>query len=126
MALDKDWQLQDPATSDKDLKHLEEYVEKIKDTKFRQRLVAAVEEFYARRGGGGLTSGYETDLLAVRYVHHYAETRYGVHFKDTGEFGLYSYFYDDRKDKTYERYYRSDREFIAEIALDNLHVEDHL
>jgi hypothetical protein len=123
MVLDKDWCWRSPATSDKDLKHLEEYVGQIKDTKFRQRLMAAVEEF-ARRGGGGVSSGYETDVLAVRYVHHYAETRYGVHFKDTGEFGLYGIFYDDRKDKTYECYYRSDREFIAEIVLDNLYVEN--
>ena len=33
--LDEDWRLRSAATSDSDLEHLEKYVQKIKDTKFR-------------------------------------------------------------------------------------------
>lgn len=127
MALDENWRMRGPATSDRDLEHLEKYVKRIKDTKFRQRLMAAVGEFFARTRGDSLTpAGYETDLLSVRYVRHFAENRYGFHFKDTNEFGLYGSFYDDSRDKTYEHYYRSDRQFEAEVHLDHLHIDERL
>lgn len=45
---------------------------------------------------------YETKVLAVYEVPDFAESKYGFHFKDTGEFGLYAWFYDDKNDKTYE------------------------
>ena len=41
-------------------------------------------------------------MLAVYEVPDFAESKYGFHFKDTGEFGLYAWFYDDKNDKTYE------------------------
>jgi hypothetical protein len=130
-ALDEDWRFRGAATSDRDLEHLEKYVHKIKDTKFRQRLTEAVHEFFSRRSGNRLTDAkdavaYETDLLAVHYVHHFAENRYGFHFKDTNEFGLYGSFYDDSRDKNYQSFYRSDRNFEAEIYLDHLRVDEHI
>ena len=127
-ALDPDWHFRGSATSDKDLEHLQDYVRKIRDTRFRQRLVAAIGEFFANRQRDRMSdpegaSAYETDVIAVYYVPHIAENRYGFHFKDTNEFGLYGSFYDDSRDKTYQSFYRSDRKFAAEIYLDYLHID---
>jgi SAM-dependent methyltransferase len=119
--LDEGWKFRGDATSDRDLEHLQKYVEKIKDTKFRQRLLAAVDQFFTHRTDNRLSAegplAYETNALAVFYVHHFAENRYGFHFKDTDEFGLYGSFYDDSRDKTYQSLYRSDRKFEAEMRL---------
>jgi hypothetical protein len=127
-ALDPNWHA---ATSDKDLEHLREYVRKIKDTKFRQRLMAAVKEFDGYRRGAKHSIplndsrvppslAYETDVLAVYDVPDFAEIKYGFHFKDTNEFGLYALFYGDNIDETHESFYRSDRQFEAERHLDDL------
>jgi hypothetical protein len=129
--LNKDWVFRGTATSDRDLEHLEKYVQQIKDTKFRQRLTAAVEEFFANRRSNRFSDAQgaiacETDVLAVHYVPHFAENRYGFHFKDTDEFGLYGSFYDDSRDKTYQSFYRSNRKFEAEIYLNDLRIEEHI
>src|SRR6516225_7332327 len=55
---------------------------------------------------------YETNVFAAHYVHHFAENRYGFHFKDTDEFGLYGFFLADNG-KMYQHYYRSDQSFEA-------------
>jgi hypothetical protein len=130
-ALDPDWQFRGAATTASDLEHLQSYVQKINDTRFRQRLVAAVREFFAHRRGDPLTDpegavAYETDALAVYYVRHFAENRYGFHFKETDDFGLYSSFYDDDRDKTYESFYRSDRKLETETYLDHLRINEAL
>jgi hypothetical protein len=125
--LDDNWKHLPPATSDSDLEHLEKYVQRIKDTKFRQRLVAAVDEFYTHRGDDsfGERIAYETRVLTVSYVHHFAENRWGFHFKDTDEFGLYTSFLDDNN-KNYQEFYRSDRKFEEEIHLDYLHIDEQI
>jgi hypothetical protein len=132
-ALDEDWRSgwsAAPATSDSDLEHLEKYVREIKDTKFWQRLKAALGEFlgYERNTDPDHLKGpiaYETSVFAVYWARHFAETRYGFHFKDTNEFGLYGVFYDDDS-KKYEHFYRSDQNFEAEIDLDHLWIEEHI
>jgi hypothetical protein len=128
--LDEGWRLRGAATSDRDLEHLKKYVQKIKDTKFRQRLVAAVDEFYLHGFDNRLDHApgepdYKTKALAVYRVHHFAEIRYGVHFKDTDEFGLYGSFHGD-DDREYRGYYRSDHTFKAEIYLDHLHFDEQI
>ena len=99
--LDEGWWLRGAATSDRDLEHLEQYVRKIKDTKFRQRLIAAIDEFQTFASAKQLSRldepgkspyVYETNVLAVRDVPHFAESRTGFHFIDTNEFALYGVF----------------------------------
>jgi hypothetical protein len=88
-----------------------------------------VDELYRRGNLFGHSNGpivHETDLLAVHLVPHIAEIRYGFHFKDTNEFGLYGSFYDDSRDRTYRRFYRSDPKSEAEIDLDYLYIEEHI
>jgi hypothetical protein len=118
------------ATSDDDLMHLKDYVRKVKDTRFHDRLNRAIIEYdnhcYNLWSEEGRKSGealYETDAFRVWQVSHFAETRYGVHFKDTNEFGLYGRFHGDR-DEPYTSFYRSDRRFQEEIILDNLHMDE--
>lgn len=119
---DPDWGLRQPATNEQEFEHLQSYVQKIKDTKFRQRLVSAAREFFAQtRDHFGQPQGaavYETKMLAVYRVPHIAEVQYGFHFKDTDEFGIYSSFYDGDRDKTYRSLYRSDRGFKTCSSLD--------
>jgi hypothetical protein len=67
---------------------------------------------------------YETSILAVRHVYHVPDDRYGFHFKDTNEFGLYGIFYADDRDKPFETFHRSDANFEAEILLDHLHIDE--
>jgi hypothetical protein len=127
--LNDHWQFRGQATSEEDLKHLQSYVQKIKDTRFRQRLIRAVGEFFAQRRTDvyGLPEGqvlYETDTIAVFHVPHFMESRYAFQFKDTNEFGLYSSFYDDDRDKNYQSFYRTDRRFQHETHLDHLHIDE--
>ncbi len=125
-ALDEDWEVCGSATSDSDLEHLEGYVRKIKDTKFKQRLRSAVAEFYSQRSDDDSEGeiSYETDMLAVCHVYHVAEIRLGFHFKDTNEYGLYGSFYDDERHRKYKSFYRSDKDFEAEEYLDDLSIDD--
>lgn len=128
---DADWQFRGPATSDEEFERLKSYVKQLKDTRFRQRLVSAVNEFYTQWRRKDFTFSekpgeplYETATFSVIKVPHYAESRYGFHFKDSDEYGLYSSFYDDSRDKSYQSYYRSDWKFEAELYLEYLHIDE--
>ena len=134
-ALNPDWQFRSSATSDKDLEHLQEYARKIKDTKFKQRIDAAIAEFHAfnidyrvsRLSPPGETPFvYETDVLAVCYVPHIMESRIGFHFKDTDEYALYSVFYADGRDEPYRSFYRSDANFEAENYIEHLLIDEKI
>ncbi len=121
IALNEEWKMIGPATSRDDLKHLKEYVIKIKDTIFKKRIVDAVDVFYRAKSDYETIDGspilYENDIFQVQHAYDVAEIRYGIYFKDTDEYGLYSFFVDDEKDKTYYSYYRSDGTFKTEEYL---------
>jgi len=117
------------ATSAQDMAHLEEYVTRFKDTRFKNRLKNAIRELHAHqrntnsdRPPEARASLYEADTFSVRPVPHFAEIRYGVHFKDTNEFGLYTIFLDDSS-KAYIGFYRSDAGFREETVLDDLRID---
>jgi len=123
-AIDEDW----PGTgaiSDPELEHLDSYAQSFKDTLFKARMEQALGEFQAyRRGKGdlGAADTYETSVLAVRPVAHFAEVRYGIHFKDTNEFGLYGAFVDDDPEKIFRSFYRSNAGFTEESILDDWRI----
>ena len=127
---DEDWKFKGPATSDEDLEHLQGYIRQIKDTRFLRRLKDAAQEFYVHRrddqAAAAHEPAYETKVLAVFRVPHFAEIRWGFHFKDTDEYGLYGVFYADSRDKPYEQYYRSDRMFEAETHLHDLRIDERV
>lgn len=121
-----------PATSDKDLEHIERYVIKIKDTKFKQRLDTAIREFNCYTSAKGISRldckakahewVYQTDYFSARFVYDIAENRYGIYFKDTNEYGLFCSFYDG--EKFFNSFLRSDATFEAQKALDDLRLDE--
>jgi hypothetical protein len=111
-------------TSDEDLAHLTKYVGQIKDTKFVLRLERAVDDYRVwDEGKGGLhwnlpdeQKTFDNYNVMVRPISHFAENRYGVHFKDTNEYGLYTFFVFDDGGITYT-HYRTDAAFQDEGLL---------
>jgi hypothetical protein len=121
-ATNRDWRMSGDATSEVDLEHLKKYVQRVKDTKFKRRIIAAVETYHSRRDlyetEANSRTVFENDVIEVLGVSHFAENRHGIHFKDTDEYGLYGSFYDDDRDKYYYTYFRSDPTFETETGLD--------
>lgn len=115
-AASEEWRYLSPMLSKKELDHLAGYAGKVIDSRFKDRLKNAVKLFSAVRGaklsdlsipeGGKL---WETADIAVYQVYDIAESVDGYWFKDTNEYGLHSRFFGD--EKTYESFYRSDRNF---------------
>jgi hypothetical protein len=59
---------------------------------------------------------YEDRYIGVFRLQSHADVRYGIHLKDTNEYGVYSFFvHDDSKTST--NYSRSDASFGNERAL---------
>lgn len=115
-AASEDWRLIMPMLNKNELSHLAGYIRQVKDSKFKERLKQAVREFAATRRSEvtdfQLADGsklYESAEMAVFRLYDIAELVEGFWFKDTNEFGVHSVFYGD--DKSYERFYRSDRTF---------------
>ena len=105
--------------NEKELEHLSKYVQQIEDTKLRFRIDRAVEIYYGRRDEE--TELLENDFYSIRPLRHFAENRYGIHLKRTGEFAIYSFFVFDNGKISYS-YYRSDPTFEQELRLDVLHA----
>ncbi len=105
--------------SDEELEHLSKYVQRIGDTKLRLRIDKAVEAYYSRRDEQ--TGLLDNDFYSVQPLHHFAENRYGIQIKRTGEFAIYSFFVFDDGRTSYS-YYRSDPTFQQEQRLDVLHA----
>jgi hypothetical protein len=98
-----------------------------KDRLFKQRIKDAMALFYKMRRAAD--AGNKSDIVGESYEDenvkvHYApmqyspEVAYGIHFKDTNEYGVYSFFSDYKSDKTYYSFYRSDRTFKDHKLLD--------
>ncbi|OYW53048.1 MAG: hypothetical protein B7Y80_19010 [Hyphomicrobium sp. 32-62-53] len=105
--------------SEEELAHLTKYVRKIEDTKLRLRIEQAVDAYYAWRDDQ--TGILNNDFYSVHPLHHFAETRYGIHLKRTNEFAIYAFFmFDDGR--TSHSYYRSDPTFEKEEDLCPLHA----
>ncbi|WP_446993340.1 hypothetical protein [Rhizobium leguminosarum] len=70
--------------------------------------------------GGDDVRDYDDGGVSVRPVpiEYSPEIGYGIHFADTGEYGLHTVFFDDERDKTYRSYYRSDSKFKEQQYLD--------
>ena len=115
-ATDRNWKFSQP-TSDRELGHLEDYAQRILDTKFKLRLQRAIQDFHLWRFEGRNSDlKLETRGYSVRPVQHFAENRCGVHLKDSNEYGLYGYFVHD-DGRVFYSYYRSDAAFESEEPL---------
>lgn len=130
-ALDVNWRHKGATTAD-NLAHLEEYVRRVKDTRFKQRLERAAEIFFAyqqgeyfagkaREAGSPL---YNSSVFSVYHAYDLAGIRHGFHFKDTNEYGVESSFRDDDRDRTYRHYGRSDMTFTEDASLDTFSFDE--
>jgi len=81
---------------------------------WQQREPEQLKRFIRARHGDLL---FETAHLSAVRVEHFAESRIGFYFKDTGEFGLYSVFVGNEPNEIFENYYRTDRTFQQEQRL---------
>jgi hypothetical protein len=108
--------------NDEELEHLEIHAQRFKDTVFENRIKKAIHELHIHRASTPKSATYHTALVEVRHVPHFAEIRYGVHFKDTDEYGLYGLCFDKTHDKTSESFFRSDASFRTEILLKSLRI----
>ena len=95
-------------------------MQELKDQTFKTALKSAVDRYYlARRmaeAAGSDLGNYEDQQIAVRHLPSYADIKYGIHLKQTDEYGIYSFFvHDDGKISNF--YSRSDQSFGSETAL---------
>jgi hypothetical protein len=92
--------------------HLSEYVQSIEDTKLIARMDQVMEDPKIYE----LTLPLDNDSYSVRYLYDHAETHYGIHFKLTNEFAIYTSFdFDDGH--TTNGHYRSDSTFEKQEIL---------
>jgi hypothetical protein len=109
-----------PVFPDDDDKILQRCMQELKDRKFRKSLEDAIEKHHVARQVaeecGSQTRNYEDRYIGVFRLQSYADVRYGIHLKQTNEYGVYSFFvHDDGKIST--NYSRSDPSFGNEKAL---------
>lgn len=101
------------STSHHLLEMMKEYAQRLKNSRFHQRMSEAMRFYHTFRSGQSEpVVKYENTTFTVQCVHdnHSVALIYGIHFKDTEEFGLYSIF--DREDgSTYQTCYRADAKF---------------
>jgi hypothetical protein len=86
-------------------------MQELKDRTFRRSLEDAIDKYYlvqrvAERSGAEI-SNYEDQRIGVFRLHSYADVRYGVHLKQTNEYGVYSFFVHD--DSKISKFYRRSR-----------------
>ena len=107
--------------------HLGRYVQRIEDTILQQKLHLAIGQYYDSRNNEN-DSHLEKDAygkifdcswFALHRLSHKMENRYGIYFKDTDNYGIYSSFIYDNG-RMSESYYRSDQSFVLEEPLDAL------
>jgi hypothetical protein len=106
-----------PVHDAKEEKILRNCMGRDKDRKFRQRIEDAIRRFYAYRAG--LEKGDPTTFAAATYedaevqiirLPSLPDNEYGITFKKTDEFGVYSFHVFDTGEVSYS-YYRSDALF---------------
>lgn len=108
------------ATDDREAAHLSRYHRQVLDTQLQLRLDHAMAHYYAGRADD-FQEPFENDYCTVQSLPHVAENRYGIWLKETGEYGVYSFFVFDYGD-VHKSYRRSDAGFRAEHPLDSLQM----
>lgn len=113
--------------------HLQSYAQRWKDSRLEARVHQVMTEYRAYQRGQNRAGGkfnyedYEAGTFSVRSVSHFAEIRYGIHFKDTNEFALHSTFIgddldDDPEPQIYISIYRTNAAYENEALLDTLNL----
>jgi hypothetical protein len=103
-----------PVHYEREEKILHDCMRRYKDRKFRQRIEDAIWRFYAYQAGlmkGDPTTSsvesYEDAEVKMIHLPSLPDNEYGIAFKTTDEFGVYSFHVFDTGELSYS-YYRSD------------------
>jgi hypothetical protein len=95
--------------------HLKNYIERIQNTKLIVRIDQVMESYYASHDS--IFSSQDNDSYSIQFLgDSRPDTRYGINFKHTNEFAVYSFFVHD-DNKISKTYYRSDSTFEHEEIL---------
>jgi hypothetical protein len=90
------------------------------DHRLRARIVDAMTKYdmvrSANKDGGYQRIDYDDSVISIFPIDHFAELRWGLHFKDTHEYAIYSVFYHDDS-RAFRSHYRSDSAFQVEERL---------
>jgi hypothetical protein len=112
---------------DTEVGQLDVALRKRRDRAFEARLKDAVDRFQSYRRAAASPDDpfsrpeeYSDAKFYARTVmpEYSPEIGVGVHFFDTDEYGVHTWFFDDSRDKTYHSWYRSDRSFKEREILD--------
>ncbi len=112
--------------SDREAEQLDKAIRKRKDRAFKKRMLDAMDRYHVllralRNVPGGIdVNTYDDGTVSIRsvLVEYSPEIGYGIHFADSGEYGLHTVFFDDERDKEFLSYYRSDAKFKEQQILD--------
>jgi hypothetical protein len=99
-------------------KLFEKYCAQWEDTLFKQRVLSVMNAFYDFRAiveDEQSDLQYSTSSVDVVELPNTIERRFGLRFKDTNQYGIFTVFHDDR---SYETIYRSDERFEAQVIID--------
>ncbi|WP_334367281.1 hypothetical protein [Bradyrhizobium sp. AZCC 1578] len=109
-----------PVFPDHDEKSFQRCMQELKDRTFTASLRSAVDIYYLARRvaeqSGSQVHDYEDQQIGVFRLSSHADVRYGIHLKQTNEYGIYSFFVHD-DGRTSSRYTRSDQSFENEKPL---------
>lgn len=101
----------------------EEYIQRLRDAVFKQNVLREINAYKnAEVASDKKNLNYNFRNIQILPLNHFAETRYGLHFKNTDEYAIYGIFYDDNS-KAHETVYRSNKSYEAEESLDALVVD---
>ena len=98
----QDGRSQRPVFPDGDDKSFQRCMQELKDRTFTASLKSAVDMYYlvcrVAEQSGSQIHDYEDQQIGVFGLPSYADVRYGIHLKQTNEYGVYSFFvHDDGK-----------------------------
>ncbi|HXQ47912.1 MAG TPA: hypothetical protein VN806_14940, partial [Caulobacteraceae bacterium] len=83
------WQFPD-LTDEQRSERCARYLQRLNDSRLKKRAMETMRYFRFYQAGGSAAGGMhmelENEAFSVRPVRHFAETRWGIHFKDTEEF----------------------------------------
>lgn len=123
--LDDDWRHSGTGIIEREVTHLREYCQKIRDTKLLAHLHKAREQLWLLQSSKALEEDadkgewfYETKDYKFKRIPHFCESRWGVYVKSLNLYGMWGVFYDE---VSYTSFYAADEKF-DEKYLDNLHV----
>lgn len=107
--------------TEEELNHLKMYIHQINDLELLAHLKRAKRDNNLIKSylstGKYFNPEYKIKILDETIEDKF-EMSYGVYIEELQEYGVFSTFYDDDRDKSYFSYYRSDKSFKKRVILD--------